>query len=289
MPALEILEDRLLLSANAMEPMQGSSQLAQALDVYELLGGGKTLREEIDTAVGQVRGLLSAVQGVLNPGESALMWSHLQDFVATPQPITVNPSYPVPPGTRPVYFVNGILTTRDEAIAEAQGLANQLGRPVALIYNPTTGVVGDVERTVGDLVWFPPLPQPDLTVRELTGVLVAAWESGQPVDIVGYSEGAAIANDAVRTMYALGLGSWVFDNVAAVLVGAPLGPFEAAGTAHFQRLDNVGDPVVEFLGDRRLSVLAKLEPPASTLAGLIDLHSFLGSYVSQIAAASLPG
>jgi hypothetical protein len=285
MPALEVLEQRLLLSGGAAESVQATVQVVQALDLYELLGGGKTLREHLDSTIGQVRGLLAAAQGVLNPWEGALLWSHLQDYVATPQPILVNPSSPSAPGARPVYFVNGIQTTRDEAIADAQGLADQLGRPVALIYNPTTGLPGDAERALGDLLWMPPLPQPDPVVREVAGVLLAAWESGQPVDVVGFSEGAASVNDAVRTLDALGLGVWVYDNVSVVLVAAPLGPFDAAGTAHFERLDNVGDPVVELLGDRRLSLLAKLAPPATTLSGLLDVHYFLDSYVGQVVGA----
>jgi hypothetical protein len=272
-----------------MQSFQASIQLAQALDVYELLGGGKGLREEIDTAAGQIRGLLAAEQGVLNPQVSAVMWSRLEAYVATPQPIMVNPTYPIAQGTRAVYFVNGIQTTQQDAIADAQGLANQLRRPVALIYSPTTGLVGDVVRAAGDLAWFPPLPQPDLAARQLAGVLLTAWATGQPVEIVGFSEGAAIANDAIRTLDALGLGAWVYENVSVILVGAPLSPIEAAGTAHFQRMDNVGDPVVEFLGDRALSLVAKLQPPADSLTGLLALHSFLGSYVSQLSPAAFPG
>jgi hypothetical protein len=288
MPVLEQLEERLLLSASSMTSMPASTALAQELDVNALLSGSKVLLEQIDSMAGQVEGLLAAAQGTLTPWESALMSSHLQDYVATPQPILVSPVQPVAPGARPVYFVNGILTTRDEAIADAQGLANQLGRPVTLIYNPTTGALGDLRRTVGDVLWFPPLPQPNVAVQELAGVLLAAWQSGQPVDIVGYSEGAAIANDAVRTMDALGLGSWTYNNVSVVLVGAPLGPFDAAGTAHFQRIDNIGDPVVELFGDLNGSQLGTFLLPASNLMGVLGLHSFLDSYVGQISPTFLP-
>jgi hypothetical protein len=294
MPVLEQLEERMLLAAASSAPpgvvaelVQPDSALNQALDAYELAGGGKGLRQSLDSLAGQVRGWQDEILGVLDPGRSALMWAQLQDYISSPQPILVNPGSAAAPRTPPVYFVNGIRTTHDEAIAEARALADHLGRPVALLYNPTTGLLGDVTRTLSDLVWFPPLPQPDPVARQLAGVLLSAWEAGQPVDVVGYSEGAVIANNALRTLYALELGGWTYSDVALVSVGAPLGPWQAAGTARFERIDNVGDPVAEFLGDRRGSLIAKLAPPADSLRGLLQLHAFLPSYLSQISAAVL--
>jgi hypothetical protein len=289
MPVLERLEERLLLTGASWTPLgvlaelrQPGSALNQALDAYELAGGSKVLRQNLDSVAGQLRGWQTGLLGIANPWERALMWANLPDYVASPQPILVQPTLALAPGSQPVYFVNGIQNSPDEAIAEAKALADHLGRPVALLYNATTGVVGDLVRTLGDLTWQPPLPQPDPAARQLAGVLLQAWETGQPVDIVGHSEGAAITNDALRTLYALGLGGWTYQKVAVVAVAAPLGPFQAAGTEHFQRIDNIGDPVVELLGDRRQSVTGKLTLATDSLSQLVQLHEFLPSYLGQI-------
>jgi hypothetical protein len=283
---LEQLGERILPSAMPPGPPPALASANQALDVYEAFTGNKALREQLDTEAGQVRGWLAAAQGVLQPARAALMQAFLANYVQAPQPTLVNPSYAIPPGRQTVYYVNGILTTPDEALAEAQALADQLGRPVGLIYNTTEGTAGDVLQTVGDLAWFPPLPQPDPTARELAGLLLSAHQAGQTVDLVAYSRGAATANDALLAVSALGLGPWAYANVAVVSVAAPLGPFQADGTAHFQRLDNIGDPVVEFLGDRRGSLLAKLDPTLYDLPVSVEDH-FFANYVGQITIAAL--
>jgi hypothetical protein len=262
-------------------------QADRALDAYELATGDKTLREEFDTAAGQVRGLRDAIDGALHPLVAAFMQATLGDYTSPPKPVLVTPSQAAAPGGEPVYFVNGILTSRTGAIADAQALANQIDRPVELLYNPTHGVVGDVVQTIADLLWFPPLPQPDGTARELTRVLLSAREQGRTVDVVGYSRGAATVNDALRAMDALSLGAWTYNDVAVLLVAAPLGPSQAAGTVRFQRIDNVGDPVVEFLGDRRDSLVGKLDPITFNLPVSISRHFFVPSYVGQITPALL--
>jgi hypothetical protein len=261
--------------------------VSRALDSSQLLTGSTSLRENFDIQAGQVRGLLDGAEGLLQPGRRLMMETFLADFASPPQPIPVNPSYPIPPGHQTVYYVNGILTTPGDAVAEAQALADQLGRPVDLLYDPTQGLAGDVLQTLGDLLWSPPLPQPDRTARELAGLLLSARQSGQTVDIVAYSRGAATANDALRAVDALGLGPWAYSHVAEVLVAAPLGPFQAAGTAHLRRIDNTGDPVVEFLGDRRASLLAKLDPATYDPSVSIPRHFFLGNYVNQVTTAAL--
>ncbi len=291
---LEPLGPRLLPSGLSHLPLPSPnglplhySPLERALDAYELLTHNTSLRESLDSLAGQVVGVHEALNGLLHPLTGAIMQSMLGDYSSPARSVLVNPTTATPAGGEPVFYVNGIDTTRAEAVTDAQGLANQLDRPVQLLYNPTHGLVRDIVRVIGDLLWSPPLPQPDHTARELTDVLLSAQQQNQTVDIVAYSGGTVATNDALRTMDALGLGPWTYSHVALICVAAPLGPFQADGTAHFQRIDNIGDPVAEFLGDRRDSLLAKLDPVTYDLPVSLDQHSFLSSYVSQITTTVL--
>lgn len=286
MPELERLEARTLPSVAPSQPLAAILAFNEALDLYELAGGGKALRQNVQSAADRAAGLGHAIAGALEPAQSALLWAFLGNYVSTPQPILVNPGSQSPVNGQPVYYVNGVGNTQDDAVLEAKALANQLHRPVALIYNPTHGLFDDVLRTTADLLWQPPQPQPDPATRELAGVMLSAWQKGQTVDVVGYSEGAVLVNNALLTMDDLGLGSWAFTHVAVLSVAAPLGSLPADGTAHFQRIDNAGDPIVELFGDRQFSLLGKID---LLFLGRdsINLHYFLSGYLGQLSTASL--
>ena len=109
------------------------------------------------------------------------MERNLDRYVSGWNPDRVNPGHYA--GT-PVYYVNGVRTTHEEAITDAEALSHRLQRPILLIHNPTAGAAGDFDQALEDRLWRPPFPQRNGTTRAIAGLFLDAARNNQPLSIV---------------------------------------------------------------------------------------------------------
>ncbi len=124
-------------------------------------------------------------------------WAYPPDKFSISEVPPFQPNKPVsnPPPT--TYYVNGILTQPlgdDQAAGEAQKLANKTGTNVVLIYNATEGEQADVIQAgmdrlnIGD----------NKATETLTNAIYNDLKEGKQVNVIGYSQGGAIASSALR-------------------------------------------------------------------------------------------
>jgi len=173
---------------------------------------------------------------------------------------------------RPVYFINGIWTTEEKARETAKKLADQVERPVHLIYNPssfnppdhrtgTPGIFDDIAEAACDRIW--PLVtctmqpalfgllgvehvQANVTTRQVTHVLYHAEE---PVSVVSHSQGCIIVRNACFALFLLRNGRKLPPDFAWVATGSPLNDREIwPKPCHYRPIRDPNDPVVKFLG-----------------------------------------
>ncbi|MEM6329170.1 MAG: hypothetical protein AAF790_02860 [Planctomycetota bacterium] len=181
----------------------------------------------------------------------------------------------------PVYYVNGMFTPHDLAREEARELARRLpGRAVWLLYNQGTppsvdrrAAGKDLEEAFRDRVWPLQLTrmlrgkslgagvgwaidsgsplQHNPTTRQLAGLLhkLAGEQPGGGVGIVGYSQGAMIARNALFTLALLGKQAYAEQRVALVAPGLPISNHEVWPVpAKFTPIVDPSDPVPAYLG-----------------------------------------
>jgi hypothetical protein len=199
----------------------------------------------------------------------------------TPQ-ITVVETYDYKEG--PIYFVNGVLNTMDEAVRSAQALSVHLEARVHVIHNPTGGMPGksgspggtgseavlllpgmanasklspDGAEYMLDRLWFNVFiatkklpPQHNPTTRQLTHLL---YHADGPIKLVSHSQGSAIVRNAVATVAAMGKTAWIEQNLTWVACAPPMNDWEIwppANTWQCKQLTHRGDPIVEVVGGR---------------------------------------
>ena len=139
----------------------------------------------------------------------------------------------------PVYYVNGILNTEKEAKDSAEKLSTKLGRPVKLIYNPSTkdpsyrgtGTpnMTDYSESFYDRTWWGIFiaklwfgeiePQRNPTTKQLTWLFY--HKSGSELSIVTHSQGCMQARVALMTAALFGKEKNISKNVAWVTCGSP--------------------------------------------------------------------
>lgn len=189
-----------------------------------------------------------------------------------------------------VYYVNGMLTPRGEALYEAKALANHLRRPVGLIYNDTSGnVAEDALQAIYDRTWprnltdrlgkpTGTLTQMNRTTRRLTYLLVHTRRDH--VSIVTHSQGCLIMRNALLTATRIRRPGRLQNGIRWVATGVPLRNDEIlAKTNRYTPLINEDDPVAKILGSLSLD----LEDLTPSLGG----HDFVSAYVSKIRNSQL--
>jgi len=192
-------------------------------------------------------------------------------FMESPQLIKVNPDKP----GSPVYYINGMLTVKAQAIREAEALSNDLNRPVYLIRNPTflegsTGTptcADDLSESIYDKTWperlvgikiddvirllsapNPPFAQLNPTTRQITYVI---YHAGGPVAIVSHSQGCLMVRNALLATALLDRESTVRHEVAWVATGTPVNDKEVwPMPAKYHYEINATDPVPALIGTR---------------------------------------
>ncbi|WP_417734983.1 hypothetical protein [Rosistilla oblonga] len=182
----------------------------------------------------------------------------------------------------PIWFVNGITTKRAEAIAMADEIAEQLGRRVHLLHNPTfmeppnhSGLdvegygTDDLSECLHDRLWpatvFNKLNRMDAeqlqamrddgqtlqgnpTTRQLAYVLLTARE---PISLITHSQGCIIARNAMYTMAMLGRREQAEQQIAWIAAGIPLNDKELSPLPLQTTILDVGDdPIAKIVGMR---------------------------------------
>ena len=216
--------------------------------------------------------LNSGIEKALQPLMSPIVPWFLRDaFMDEPQLIAVNPWNCI---GDPVYYVNGIDTSRQDAVDEAAALSAQLLRPVFLIHNSSSGTVRDVAEAAYDRAW-PFLDsrfvQANATTRQVTYLL---YHSEGRISIVSHSQGCLIVRNALLTANSFS-GGTVKKYTAWVATGLPLRSEEVyPRCARFRSIASAEDPIAQSVGLR----LGNESPFDQDL----DSHSFRKSYVSDI-------
>lgn len=185
----------------------------------------------------------------------------------------------------PVMYINGIATSKEQAIAEATELSSQLGRPVEIIFNRSimediegpieaSGILsgldartgwdttGDVTSGLGFLIdavkvvanrLVPGFAGMDpLTNRVMTRIQERIAEGETDLTIVGYSGGTAHANAALKQLEELGKGD-LLEHVSYYNVGSPLAEIEVSEAVkeklkNFEEIADSHDPIVALGG-----------------------------------------
>jgi hypothetical protein len=203
----------------------------------------------------------------------------------------------------PVWYVNGICTTKYHATKAGNAIAERLDRRVHVLYNPTvieppyqTGLKAkgfgnnDIDECVYDRAWpATVLSRLDILTESLLGGLVKNKEklqanpttrqlahvlyySDEPVSLVTHSQGVLIARNAFFTNWILGKESKIRNNTAWVAAGLPLSDHEI------------------FPRPKRTTILSYSDDPVSKLLGLrgggVELkpadHDFMENYKDQL-------
>jgi hypothetical protein len=254
-----------------------------------------TLEKSIRTELG------NAVAFVKDTWWYQLLQGGLLDlFMEEPSFIKVGMQHP---GT-PVYYVNGMLTSRDSAQKGAEELAHHLRRPVFLIHNPTayfppfdtgTPEVEDFGECIYDRIWpfqvmsafasltksalldRRPRLQENSTTRQVTHLL---YHADEPISIVSHSQGCMIIRNACFALFLLGKESWVQQKLAWIAAGTPLNGNEVwPCPKKYERLIDDNDFVAQVIG---LSGL-----PRDNLLDTLADHNFIESYVPRVNAENL--
>jgi hypothetical protein len=177
---------------------------------------GNTLTDEEKIAAGAVKieeGKPPATYDGMYIGSDG--WAYPPDkFKVTDVPpfAPSNPLSDPPPTT---YYVNGINTLPGGAMKGAQDLANHTGTNVVPIYNATEGQDADVAQVAMDRIGVGENEAADT----LTDLIMADLENGKQVNVVGYSQGAAIVSRVLQEVdrrIAADQGGGVWENLPVV-------------------------------------------------------------------------
>ncbi|MFN8672853.1 MAG: hypothetical protein U0457_12325 [Candidatus Sericytochromatia bacterium] len=93
-----------------------------------------------------------------------------------------------------IYYINGILTKSASAEKQTQEVANLLGKPVTLLYNPTEGFAKDVLEAALQVM---NIENDKSTVNDTADRFYDTLKSGKELKIVAHSQGAAITAQAL--------------------------------------------------------------------------------------------
>lgn len=208
----------------------------------------------------------------------------------------------------PIWFVNGITTKRAEAIAMADSIAEQLGRRVHLLHNPTfmeppntSGLeaegygTDDLSECLHDRLWPATIVnklnkldaaglqqmfdqgqtlQGNPTTRQLAYALLTSRE---PISLITHSQGCIIARNAMFTMAMLGRREQAEKQIAWIAAGIPLSDKELSPLPLQTTILDVGDdPIAKIVGMRGGSREYRGTD-----------HSFSDHYCQQIQAGQL--
>lgn len=103
----------------------------------------------------------------------------------------VRPQSGEPNGT--YIYVNGISNDKGQQYAAMQAIANTSGAQVIGIHNSTQGALTDIGQSAGDKFDIGKNP----AVDALANTIYDAMQSGQPIHLVGHSQGALITSRAL--------------------------------------------------------------------------------------------
>jgi hypothetical protein len=192
-------------------------------------------------------------------------------FMDRPDIIDLESHRPGPP----VYYVNGMLTSREYAKEEGTALASRLDRRVKLIHNRSmvdgwtgTWTIGDdPSEAVYDRTWLytlgqgltlvdfvppanvssgVPFTQLNTTTRGVTHLL---YHASEPISIVSHSQGCIQVKNAVVTAGLFRGARWTNQKLAWVASGLPISDVEIwPWPRKFKGLVNPGDFVAQWIG-----------------------------------------
>lgn len=204
----------------------------------------------------------------------------------------------------PVWYVNGMLTRKQQATAAGEEVSGILHRRIHVLYNPTfvewpfkTGTtiagfsIGDLAEATYDRLWpalttgrllsqmttgkaCPEPLQANPTVRQLAWIL---FHSREGISIVTHSQGCLIARNAFFSLAILGQESKVRNRVAWVAAGIPLHDSEIwPRPTRTTVLDHRDDPVAKLVGLRQVGAPYQWKD-----------HGFAANYARQITNAMI--
>ena len=160
----------------------------------------------LDDATKLARGALKVEpgpDGQLDPKKYDGMYLGADGYAYPPDKFTLaevppfKPEHPVANPTPTTYYVNGILTKPlgdDNAPGEAQKLANKTGTNVVPIYNATEGQPADITQTAMDRLGV----GDNKAATTLANAVYNDLQAGKKVNVIGYSQGGAVASYAMR-------------------------------------------------------------------------------------------
>ena len=97
--------------------------------------------------------------------------------------------------TNSVYYVNGILNSKEDVLKNAKTLANTIEKPVIQVYNRSEGALIDLaESALGKLGYLPPASE------TLKMKIKSDIAQGKPVEIHAHSQGAIITSAALYSL-----------------------------------------------------------------------------------------
>jgi hypothetical protein len=186
-----------------------------------------------------------------------------------------------------VIYVNGICTSEAEAKGSATALAMKLGCNVQAVFNPSGGLVADLEESALDKLWpallskavvGKPVVQKNDAAQHLAWLLV--HHPGK-IAIVSHSQGCMITRNAV--IVAAMRDPSLLERLAWVAVGSPLrDPEYFPKPAKFREFTHANDLVAQELGKLPLPE----RPPSDWLPGLLK-HDFTRAYLPEIRVEDL--
>jgi hypothetical protein len=198
----------------------------------------------------------------------------------------------------PIFFVNGIRVTRQNAEDTASDLSRKANRPVMLLHNQTslegsTGTpgcgghdsvgAGDLLESIYDRKWTPvELAQLNPATRQLAYLLYDHAKKGKPLTLVSHSQGCIISRNAIWMVRMLGKREWVESKLTWIAAANPLNGREIddikpSTKTHFKQINDHNDAVAKLLG------LRKWVPPSWKNFG--DNHDFTKKYAEHVAKA----
>jgi len=206
------------------------------------------------TGLGQTTG--AGIEMGLNPAlmetvnyATPIPWFSFESGMEKPEITVTTPKHQT--SSEMVLFINGMATTREEALAEASALAEHLGRPVGLLYNLHTTELSDAAQALRDrtdMIWTLFAPSGDRTVRQLIYFLVNAPGN---ISLVSHSQGSLIVNAALRQ--AIRRNPSVEARIRWVGLGSPFVQVEVPYALNKKTfIHHSGDPVTEALGGNAL-------------------------------------
>jgi len=181
----------------------------------------------------------------------------------------------------PLYYVNGIWTSHQDAVAAAVAISQKFNRPVGLLYCPTIDHSTDLVNATYDRLWLylpliPGLGQQTRTTRQLAGLF--SHHKG-PLTIITHSRGCLIARNAliIANSYT---GGKTAGNIHWVAAGMPLRDDEVfPKAAKFKALLNKDDLVSQLAG-------LNLDPN-NLPYNANHAHEFISNYLTQISESDL--